>query len=40
MGDGTRFHILLFGGKMNFLVWKSFVDVICLSVVVTLNPVI
>ena len=23
MGDGTRFHILLFDGKMNFSVWKS-----------------
>ena len=23
MSDGTRFHILLFDGKMNISVWKS-----------------
>ena len=26
MGDGAKFHIPLFDGKMNFLVWRSTVE--------------
>ena len=26
MGDGAKFHILLFDGKMNFSVWRSTVE--------------